>query len=288
MNSVARRALVIRIGALGDILLTRRLTYSLSLVGLRSTLLAPARHATLLLADPWIETVLDSESPSLVGVFDGSWSEAHRDFEAAIVISDSQGLFRSAQTAAASVIQTSPSPARDDQSIAVQWANAAGSFAPPFALNLPALPADPLSALFSGATVIHSGSGSPRKNWPVERFVELGHALKREGHRVLWVRGPAEARFEEDVSAFDLTDEPTLAALSATLSQATLFVGNDSGVSHLAAAVGAPTLAIYGPTSDAVWRPDGARVATLRSPSGELSAVQVESVLAACRDLSAD
>ncbi|MEO5761336.1 MAG: glycosyltransferase family 9 protein, partial [Vicinamibacteria bacterium] len=65
-----------------------------------------------------------------------------------------------------------------------------------------------------------------------------------------------------------------------------VFIGNDSGVSHLSAAVGAPTMALFGPTSDVVWKPDGPRVATVRHATQELKAIDVESVLAAISALT--
>jgi ADP-heptose:LPS heptosyltransferase len=64
------------------------------------------------------------------------------------------------------------------------------------------------------------------------------------------------------------------------LARAGLFVGNDSGVSHLAAAAGAPTLALFGPTTPEVWSPLGPRVATLRAPKGAMTEISVEEVVA--------
>ena len=84
------RALVMRIGALGDVLLTRRLTYSLFLAGLRSTLFAPARHAAILLGDPWIDAVLDSESPERIAPFGGQWPDSLGRFDVALSLSNSK------------------------------------------------------------------------------------------------------------------------------------------------------------------------------------------------------
>ena len=69
--------------------------------------------------------------------------------------------------------------------------------------------------------------------------------------------------------------------LGAALARAGLFLGNDAGVSHLAAATGAPTLALFGPTDPALWAPVGPRVATLRAPSASLAALDLEAVVAA-------
>ena len=281
-----KRALVIRIGALGDVLLTRRLCYSLSLAGYRSTLLAPARHASLLLADPWIEAVLDSESPLLAQAFDGSWPEERSGFEVALVISNSEGLAEAARLAATEVLGISPAPGREDVSIAQQWADAARPFCAPFKGKVPLLGTSRQSAILAGATLIHAGSGSPAKNWPIQRFVVVAQRLGALGHRVAWIRGPAEADLPAEIPPAQVIDRPTLQALASTLGQSRLYIGNDSGVSHLAAAVGAPAVVLFGPTSATWWRPDGPRVQDVSTTSGALTDIPVDSVIAATNDVT--
>ena len=78
-----------------------------------------------------------------------------------------------------------------------------------------------------------------------------------------------------------LAREWPLRVLGAALARAGLFLGNDSGASHLAAASGAPTLALFGPTDSAVWAPLGRTVATLRAASHELTDLAVDEVVAA-------
>jgi hypothetical protein len=272
-----RRALVFRIGALGDVLLTRRLTYSLSLAGYRSTLFAPARHASVLLGDPWVEEILDSESPAHARVFQGEWPSEHPTADVALVISTSDDLLRAACVAAQATCQVSPGPLCETKSIARQWAEAASPWAPVFLGPLAKLDVRGEAAWFENATVIHSGSGSPRKNWPIERFAELARLLRGEGHRVLWIRGPAEADPPAGAEDFE-TARLSLHALAATLSRARLFVGNDSGVSHLAAATGVPTVALFGPTNETVWRPDGPHVRTVAGGFGEIVALSLQAV----------
>lgn len=285
-ESLRGRALVMRIGALGDVLLTRRLTYSLSLAGFATTLLAPARHARILARDPWIETVLDSESPAFAESFGGSWPDGAGAFDLAVVVSRSEGLVEAAGGAASRVIVAPVTPSRDDRSLAHQLAEAASAVAEPFRDRLPSLPVDPTPPVFPRRVVLHPGSGSARKNWPADRFAALGAALREAGNGILWIRGPAEEAPPERARGFDILDRPALPVLAATLAQAQAFVGNDSGVSHLAAAVGAPTLALFGPTSDSAWKPDGRRVRALRAPEGRLDALDVADVLGAVRALS--
>jgi ADP-heptose:LPS heptosyltransferase len=283
VSEQTRRALVFRIGALGDVLLTRRLTYSLSLAGYRSTLFAPARHAALLLADPWMEGILDSESPGHARVFQGEWSSEAATVDLAVVISTSGDLQQAASVAAKSSIQVSPIPSRETISIAQQWAESVSPWAPAFRGTLPKLGVA-CAGVMENATVIHSGSGSTRKNWPHERFTELAGLLRRGGHSVLWVRGPAEEDPEEDAQDFE-SARLSLDALAATLARARLFIGNDSGVSHLAAATGAPTVALFGPTSEAVWRPDGPIVRTVSAGNEEIASLSVQTVRDAIDEL---
>ncbi len=116
-----------------------------------------------------------------------------------------------------------------------------------------------------GATVValHVGSGSPRKNWPAERFAAVAERLLERDVRVLLLSGPAD---EAPTAAFRrstrnpvvVAESPSLGALVALLARADAYLGNDSGVSHLAAAVGTPTVAIFGPTDPALWAPRGA------------------------------
>jgi len=280
VGGAERRALVIRIGALGDVLLTRRLTYSLSLAGFRSTLLAPGRHATLLLADPWIDAVLDSESPRFAGAFAGSWPK-EAGFDVAVLISNSRDLEKAAEIAAGKVIRLSPEPGRDDMPIARQWADAARAVCAPFTGALPLLETTAREAITTGATLIHPGSGSRAKNWPLERFTELGRRLEGLGHRVAWIRGPAEADLPAGIPPDRVIDRPSLRALAATLARSKVFIGNDSGVSHLAGATGAPTLVLFGPTRASVWTPDGPRVHVVPARRGRLASIQVEDVVTA-------
>ncbi len=275
----AKRALVIRIGALGDVLLTRRLTYSLRLSGFHSTLFAPARHATLLLADPWIDGVLDSEGPAHAAALSGSWPESAGRFEVAIVISNSNDLIEAAKGAAGTLIRIPPAPVREDALISTQWSEAAAALAAPFAGLLPRLMTRAQEATFAGATLIHPGSGSARKNWPIERFVDLSRKIESLGHRVVWIRGPAEMG-QPEVWTGERIDRPSLQGLAATLAASRLFIGNDSGVSHLAGAVGAATVALFGPTRGDVWRPDGPRVRVVDSPNGTMAGLALEAVLA--------
>jgi heptosyltransferase-3 len=101
--------------------------------------------------------------------------------------------------------------------------------------------------------VIHPFSGSARKNWPLENFRELARQLESE-MPVRWCAGPEDPPLEGAVRIDDLYE------LARWLARAQMYVGNDSGITHLAAAVGTPVLALFGPTDPEVWAPRGANV----------------------------
>lgn len=116
---------------------------------------------------------------------------------------------------------------------------------------------------------IHPGSGGRYKSWPAERFAAVADALAVGGVQSLLLAGPADAEQIGLVRrslrrASPLEARPgDLIELAAILARCDAYLGNDSGVSHLAAAVGAPTVAIFGPTDPAVWAPRGERVTVL-------------------------
>jgi ADP-heptose:LPS heptosyltransferase len=115
--------------------------------------------------------------------------------------------------------------------------------------------------------VIHPGSGSPRKNWT--GFAALVHALRRRGRGpVVLLRGPAEVERcgDTDCDADIVLGALTLSQVAALLRRARPYIGNDSGISHLAAAVGATGVALFGPTDPAVWAPRGPHLQTLYAP----------------------
>jgi heptosyltransferase-3 len=149
------------------------------------------------------------------------------------------------------------------------------------------------------------GSGHPLKNWPLAYYYEVSRALGWEyGLGVVWLAGPAEGEmlpYLEALAAAQgqilLANRP-LATVARVLSRCRLYLGNDSGLTHLAAAVGEPeVVALFGPTDPRVWAPLGPRLRTLVAPCPQapcaagrtitcpeprcLSALSPETVLAA-------
>ncbi|HEV2292935.1 MAG TPA: glycosyltransferase family 9 protein [Tepidisphaeraceae bacterium] len=136
-----------------------------------------------------------------------------------------------------------------------------------------------------GDIVVHPGSGSREKCWPVERFVKLIEKLKRKKREVRVLIGEVEdERFTEaqiaslEKAAGAAVRRPaTYVELFNELRTASLFIGNDSGPAHLAAVSGLPTVALFGATDPAIWKPLGPRVRVLHRPA--LDAISVDDVL---------
>jgi len=112
---------------------------------------------------------------------------------------------------------------------------------------------------------LHPGAGSRKKAWPASRFAALGRALARASKKLLICQGPADETITAEVLQglagipyLVVRDKP-ITELAALLSCVSLFIGNDSGISHLTAALKRPTIAIFGPTDPVVWAPHGAR-----------------------------
>ena len=146
-----------------------------------------------------------------------------------------------------------------------------------------------LDRLADRFVAIHPGSGAPRKNWPAARFAALAAQLAG-GRAFLLIEGPADAEAAAPASrlqgALPARDLPPR-VLGAVLAHAGLYIGNDSGLSHLTAAWGAPVLALFGPTDPALWAPVGPRVAVLRAKDEKMESLQLDEVERAAKAILA-
>jgi len=139
--------------------------------------------------------------------------------------------------------------------------------------------------------LIHPGSGSARKNWRASNFARVAElARARCGLQAVVVVGPVEKEAgdsfrEVALAATACLEAPRLTLLAGIASAATCYLGNDSGCSHLAAACGCPTVAVFGPTDASLWAPRGDRVTVLAGAGGDLDDVTPERALAAILDL---
>ena len=113
---------------------------------------------------------------------------------------------------------------------------------------------------------LHPGSGGSAKRWSREGFLRIAERWRERMLDVLVVLGPAEAAEagwwrRQGLSTFDDLD---LVNLSVLLGESALYLGNDSGASHLAGALGARGVALFGPTDPDLWRPLSRRISAIR------------------------
>lgn len=297
------RLLLARAGALGDVLLLRRGIAAARRAGHAVTLLAPAPGALLTGHGPAdVESHLDWEAREMAALLGGArvpagaWRDALDACDIALACTRQVDVVHALARRVPITLALDPQP---PPGAGPAWSWLVRPLAA-FGIDTGVAPS-PLVAkgaerdaarpwrerLPARFLALHPGSGGRAKNWPFGRFLELADALAPDQPWLL-VLGPAETAWLDDARLPPravVARELPLRTLAALLADAGLFVGNDAGVTHLAAACGAPTLALFGPTDPETWAPDGARVATLRAPEGDLAALQVEAVRAAVSEL---
>jgi lipopolysaccharide heptosyltransferase III len=141
-----------------------------------------------------------------------------------------------------------------------------------------------LAGLTMPIVALHPGSGSEKKNWQLQNWITLGNYVQENfAASLVIVSGEAEQSqtkklqtiFDNSRTRFaNLLPLPHLAAVL----EKTIFVGHDSGISHLASATGADSILLFGPTDPAVWAPLNKNVCVIRAPNGDLSRLDGETV----------
>ena len=278
----------------------------------------PQRGALLQMA-ALVDAVVDAETCGLwrLAGDEGTSGPLPRALAEADLVLDLLGL----AALRGRVVRVEPLPPADWRSSAAEWllGQARGAIA------LPAVPPEPVlpvseailesaraalaaKGIGGGFAAIHPGSGSARKNWPMERFEALAHRIRKEtGRQVVWLLGPAEMERQgapaADANDAVLADTP-LETVAGVLARADVYIGNDSGVTQVAAAVrgpgfaptqrgfalatpggrATPTVALFGPTDARIWGPRGFHVRLLRSPDGTMGAIGTDEVWANVRE----
>ena len=124
----------------------------------------------------------------------------------------------------------------------------------------------------------HPGARGTRKRWPAQHFAEVARSLSRDPRYIrLLLEGPLDGEavkevrqgLAEDSARWETVSIENLSRLAAVLSRCRLYIGNDSGITHLAAALGVRTIALFLHTDPRVWAPRGPRVQLLRRPGVE-------------------
>ncbi len=137
---------------------------------------------------------------------------------------------------------------------------------------------------------IHPGSGAAEKCWPVSRFAEIIKRLWKKSQPVLLLSGPADIGRVDDLlkllspppapHMFKMLASAPLLEVAQYLRLCRCYLGNDSGITHLAAMLGVPTVAIFGPTDPQIWRPVGPFVTVIQKQT--LEEVTVDDALNPC------
>ncbi len=299
MNAGRGKILVIRGGAIGDFILTLPALRALRRQFPESHLevLGYPHVAQLALVGGLVDEVRSIEARALAGFFaqgghlDDKLAEYFRSF--ALIISylyDPDRIFQT-NVAQCSKAQFIAGPHRPDENGNL---HATEVFLKPLE-RLAVFEADAVPRLeLVGPTdfahppgrwlAVHPGSGSERKNWPEENWRQLlAYLVGSTDFNFLLVGGEAEGGCLQRLSAglpvarFRLAQNLPLSELAHRLRQCAAFAGHDSGITHLAAALGLPGFVLWGESAEAVWRPKSEHLVLLRDPRG-LAGLSVERV----------
>ena len=216
---------------------------------------------TLALATPFIdvEAIHSIESPPWSSLFIRPLPDL--DFDCAWVwMKDALLADRLRESGVGEVFQAAPFPD--------------GMHAADHLLATARLPAPDLPDLWlpgSKRVIVHPGSGSLEKCWPW--YEELSNRLQD----VTMLIGPCESEVR---TRHPRLEGLTLTAVAEEIRRSRVFIGNDSGITHLAAYWGCPTIALFGPTDPGIWGPVGRRVTILRkTPLREISVDDIIDIL---------
>ena len=293
------KILVLRGGALGDLILTLPVLGEIrkSFPDAEVVLLGILPQAQLA-APRYADRVERMDAPGLAALFgEGSLPEPVRNrlgvFDLVITfLADANGVIaRNLTAAGVKQIIACSSKMRLDSHAVFQLAEGLGQLG--LALR------DPIPRLEVGSkpgkssrVAFHVGSGSLAKNWPIDRWIELTQRLGSLFDSYLLLGGEADGKVVREFRkrchfpGLATLLNASLEDLSRELNECAVFVGHDTGVTHLAAAVGTPTVALFGPTNPNVWAPIGNHVRVVQSPDGVMGSIEVKLVaeaVEACR-----
>jgi heptosyltransferase-3 len=273
------RLLAVHAGAIGDLIVALPALERMTAAGALTVMGHDARIALIPHAMRGVHTrcMESAEFHSVFAQPSAVFREAVKDFDAALVFfrDDDGAIAKGLRAAGVKAVCTQPGvPPTDWHDHAIVYYHACvdaffaqtGIHEPDTPRNTqPVLRVDPESP--PCPIIVHPGSGSTAKNWPLPQFVALAERLEADGHAVAWLCGPAEEEMELPPRGPILRGH-TLEQVGAWLSGARLFVGNDSGMAHLAAACGCPSLTLFVASQPRVWAPKGAACMALGSESG--------------------
>lgn len=304
MDSPFQRALVIRGGALGDFLLTLPVLAALreSAPSARIEALAYPSFAKLAAATKIIDAARSIEYGPLAGFFSRG-AELNPELCAYfgsfdLIVSylyDPDGIFAEniAKTGAQRFL-TGPARLSEKSHAIDQLATPLAELGLPLTSRSVAL-SIPRENNEKPTLALHPGSGSPSKNWSPEKWQTLVATLLAEHSelQIAVIGGEADAAALSTLQQIPahqrlvFWENLPLEELAPRLAGALAYAGHDTGVSHLAAAVGCPSLLLFGPTEPGIWAPPHQHVRILRAPGNSLDNLPQTNVTAAVRSLLA-
>ena len=292
----APRILVIRGGAIGDFILTLPVLAALRDHFPRADIevLGYPRVASLALTGGLAKAVHAIESPGLAsffardGSFDLEWREFFGQFDIVISYLFDPDKFFESNVKACGPRQFIAAQHRPDEAKPI---HASDVFLKPLE-QLTIFDGDPVARLdLPGLAnrenwlALHPGSGSEDKNWPEQNWHELvAHMLDHSPMNLLLVGGEAEGAQLQRLAKGTLAERVQIAQhvplheLAPRLAKCNGYVGHDSGVTHLASALGLPTLVLWGKSDEKIWRPLGEKVRVLNQHS-DLAEMTLETVV---------
>ena len=296
------RILVIRLGSMGDVIAALPAVASLkhSIPHSRITWVIEPKWSVLLDGNPYVDSVMLLDRRTMAGL-KSAWRDLRAEqFELAV---DFQGLIKSALIATIArperifgfdAAHARESPASWFYSTKVQirshhavernldLAAAAGASSILRTFPLPA--GQPEGRLPDGDFVLASPlAGWGAKQWPLDYYTALGERLRRECGLPLVINGPEPVNVQSAVMHVS-----GIAGLIDATRRAAAVIGVDSGPLHLAAALGKPGVAIYGPTDPGRHGPYGGTFTVLRSPGAVITYKRTSEPHASMREITPD
>jgi len=268
---MAPALLVVHPGALGDVVLVFGLLRELGRRFARIGLMAQSGPAQLALAEGLMHEAFALESAWTASLFAGRPDARARSrlspYSHALIFSAAPAAAEGLRTIApGGVCVVAPRPPAGERRHAADhaWSGAqvCGLLPGDAVPGLP--PPRPQPPAPQAPVLIHPGAGSPRKRWPAERFRTVASTLESRGVTVEYLLGPADHDLQPHLTGARVHLPADTLALRRLLLSARAFIGNDSGVSHLAAWLGLLCVVIFGPSDPERWRPVGARVEVVR------------------------
>lgn len=244
------RTLVIRLGALGDAVLTLPALAQLFAQGERVTVLG-VRASWGFLPPRGLIQIEDADAAWWRSLFSGDCPDEIRAFDRVVVMLGKPDVVETISRSGVAAIHVPPVKPGESGEHAARRLLAGVGGAEIDAEAVRALIAPEIGGVRHDL-VVHPGSGGKPKRWAADRFADLA----RRATSPLVLLGPAEDDLASHFDGLPVAKDWPLRKVAATLSAARAFVGNDSGISHLASYL-CPTLALFGPTDPKVWAPAG-------------------------------